>query len=211
MAYCSPSDVRDLTGLTSGVLTDSQISGIIAHAAAQLNADIQVKWEDEQVVCISSEKENTLDGENTFFYTQHYPIGDGDNNQIISGVDVKAYTIDSSGNRVDYVVSGVIDASIGKVEVYPAPSSTETLYFTYYSSPVDMTEPHWLVKTACAQLAAALCYTRIDATKVQSFRVGKVAVMKQSQAFDVFMKQYYNTMNRIRNRVFKVEKGEKVL
>jgi len=74
-----------------------------------------------------------------------------------------------------------------------------------------METPHELVKMACIQLSAALCFTRIDVKKVQSFRVGKVAVMKQSQAYEIYRKQYYDTINRIRSKVFKAEKTKVVL
>ena len=92
-----------------------------------------------------------------------------------------------------------------------APQVDERLYFSYFSSPVDMETPHPLVKLACTQLAASLAFTNVDARKVQSFRVGKVAVMKQSQAYDIYRKHYESTLNRIRQEMFKVEQGANVL
>ena len=207
--YCSVDDVRSLTGLSSSDVSDVIVSGIIQHSTAQLNADIQTKWVDEKAGYISSEKQNKVDGGNTKFYTAHYPIGDRDDNGVISGVDVYAYTINSAGNRTDYVVSG-IDYSDrgGPLWLDSAPTAGNALYFTYYSSPVDMESPHKLVNLACSQLAAALCFTRIDVTKVQSYRVGKIAVMKQSQAYDIYRMQYYDTINRIRQEMFKIAVGD---
>lgn len=187
------------------------ISGIIIHSTAQLNADIQVKWKDEQVGHISAEKENTTNGSNTTFYTRNFPIGDRTDNGMISGVDVYAYKLDNNSDRSDIIVTTINDADIGKVTLASAPSTSDKLYFTYYSSPVDMVAPHRLVKTACIQLTAALCFTRIDVKKVQSFRVGKVGVMKQSQAYKVYMDQYYDTINRIRQEIFKAVEGSNVI
>jgi len=216
--YCGLQDVRDLTGLTTDEISDANLSGIILHASIQLNADIQTKWENEGVTSISTEKENEVDSTNTKYYTRHFPIGDRTNDGIVSGIDVYAYTLDSDGNRVELIASGITtegttpaSALGGPIWFESAPSDDVTLHFTYYSSPVDMETPHPLVKLATCQLAAALSFTRIDVKKVQSFRVGKVAIMRQSQAYDIYKKQYYSTINRIRQEMFKTETGTKVL
>ena len=211
-AYCSVQNVRDLTGLTTVDISTTIVSGIIAHASAQLNADIQIEWKDERVSNISVEKENLVDGRNTKYYTAHFPIGDRDDNGVVSGIDVYAYTLDSDGARTQIVVSGITNSELGgPLWLTTPPSSNIRLYFTYFSSPVDMEAPHRLVNLACSQLAAALCFTRIDVTKVQSYRIGKIAVMRQSQAFDIFRRQYYDTINRIRQEMFKTGQSEIVL
>ena len=211
MAYCTPDEVRELTGLTTTDVSDSVLSGIIRHAIAQVNADIQIQWKDEPVQYINNEKENDIDGTNTTFYTKHYPIGDRDNNGTICGVDIYAYVLDQSGTREDILVTTIDNPDIGKVTLSKAPSSGDALYFTYYSSPVNMSDPHQLVKLACIRLAAALAFTRIDASKIQGFRIGKVAVTKQSQAFDIYLRQYYDLINKIRSEAIKVEEGDKVI
>ncbi len=197
--------------MTAVEISNTVISGIIAHANAQLNADIQIKWKEERVGYISGEKENTIDGSNTTFYTKNFPIGDRDDNAVISGIDVHAYKLDNNSDRSDIIVTTIDDADIGKVTLASAPGSSDKLFFTYYSSPVDMVTPHPLVKTACIQLTAALCFTRIDVKKVQSYRVGKVGVMKQSQAYKIYTDQYYDTINRIRQEIFKAVEGSNVI
>ena len=216
--YCSVSDIRDLTGLSVSDISDSIISGIIQHSSSQLNSDIQIEWKDEKVTHISNEKENDIDSSNKVFYTKHFPIGDRDNNGVVSGADIYAYTIDSDNERTQIVVSGITvegteKASVlgGPIYLSVAPNTNDALYFSYVTSPVDMETPHKLVNLACIQLAAALCFTSIDVTKVQSYRIGKVAVMKQSQAFDIYRKQYYETINKIRQEILKVEHGTVIL
>lgn len=209
--YCSVDNVRSLTGLSATDISDSILSGVIQHATAQINADIQLKREDEVVNYISNEKENDIDGNNTTYYTKYYPIGDRNNDGIINGSDVYAYSLDSDGIRKDYTVSTISNDEIGKITLSAAPTTDEILYFTYYTSPVEMSTPHSMIKLACIQLAAALAFTRIDVSKIQSFRVGKVAVMKQSQAFDIYKRQYYDTINKIRSRLLKVAIGDKTI
>lgn len=209
--YTDVQTVRDLTGLGSSQATDSVISGCIQFATAEINGDIQTKWENEKSAYIDGERKNTQDSSNTTFYVRHYPIGDRDNNGVISGIDVYAYTLDSDSARAEVVVSAIDDSELGKITLASAPSANVSLYFSYYSSPVELVTPHALIRLAASQLTAALCFTRIDVSKVQSFRVGKVAVMRQSQAYDIYRKQYEGTLNRIRQEMFKTAVGAELL
>ena len=108
-------------------------------------------------------------------------------------------------------MSSIDDARIGKFTLATSPKDSDRFFITYYASPVDMVTPHKLVKLACIKLAAALTFTGIDVKKIQSYRVGKIAVMKQSQAYDIYRRQYIDTLNRIRQEMFKVARGTKTL
>ena len=119
----------------------------------------------------------------------------------VCGIDVYAYVLDSDGTRTEHMVSGIVDDELGKIELFTAPASGRELFFTYYSAPISVELPHPLIKLAAIQRAAALCYTRIDASKVSSFRVGKISVMKQSDAYNIYMNQYYNTLTRIKKQL----------
>lgn len=106
----------------------------------------------------------------------------------------------------------MVNSDIGKVSLASGPASNDELYFTYYSSPLDMTVPHALVKLACMQLTAALCFTQVDARKVHSFRVGKVSkLVQQDKAYSMYRNQYYDTINRIRGNIFKTARARDVL
>ena len=211
MAYCTATDVRSISGLTTSDVSDNDLSTLIDYATAILNKDIQDYHEDEKVLYISVEKENKIDGENTTFYTKYYPVGDKNNDGTIDGSDIYAYTIDSEGTRTEYIVSSVDDPDIGKFTLSDAPSDTEVLYITYYSSPVDMSTPHKLVTLACAQLTAALAYSSIDVKKISRYRIGKISVMEQSKAYHYFMQEYKRTIHAIRTRDFKKAAGDILL
>jgi len=211
LAYCTASDVRTISGLTTSDISDNDLTTLISYATAQLNKDIQKYHYDEKVLYIDTEKENKIDGENTTFYTRNTWIGDYNNDGTIDGNDIYAYTVDSEGTRTEYTVSSINDSRIGKFTLSEAPSNTEVLYITYCSSPVDMETPHFLVKLACCQFAAALAYSSFEVKKVSKFRVGKIAVVEQSKAYAYFMGEYYRTVNAIRTRDFGVIEGDKVL
>lgn len=212
MTYCTIQDVRNLTGLSSSQISDEVISGIISCSVAQVNADIQIKWKDERIRFISNEKENLQDGSNTTFYTKEFPIGDADNNSFVSGADIYAYTLDSEGTRTQIIVTDIADSDIGKFTLASGPESSDAFFITYYSSPVDMIEPHKIINLATTQLTAALCFTNIDARKVHSFRVGKVSkVVNQEAAYKIYRGQYYETLIKVRSRIFKTERAKDFL
>jgi len=203
-AAITEQDVRDLTGLTATEASDAVISGIMTHAIVQFNHDVQVQWKDWEVGFVSAERENDIDGSNTTFYTKYWPLGDYDDNGVIDTNDVEAYTIDSDGNRTVLTVSSIDDAELGKFTLSSAPPTDETFYITYASAPLKLNPLHPLMKLAVIKLTAAMVYTRIDASKIASFRVGKVAVMKQSPAFSKYYDDYKKTVSQILSRALRL-------
>jgi len=204
--YCSILDVRNLTSLTEAQISDSSVFSLIKYAMAQLNADIQIKHKDERLLYISLEKENKIDGSNTTFYTRNYPLGDSDNNGSISTDDLYVYSLDADGTRTDLTVSSIDSVERGEFTLSTAPDDPVTCYVTYFSTPLLAEPPHMLIRLACSYLTAALSYTKIDAAKCKKFRVGKIAVMQQSEAFGTFLGKYRNVIDQIsQNMLYKKE------
>ena len=206
--YCSILDVRTLTGLTESQISDSNLFSLIKYGMAQLNADIQVKHNNERLLYISNEKENTIDGSNTTFYTRHLLIGDKDNNGSIDSDDIEAYSLDADGTRTSLTVSSIDDVEIGKFTLSSAPEESNTYYINYFSAPLLAEPPHMLLRLACSYITAALSYTRINANKCQRFKVGKISVMQQSDAFGTYMGKYRNVLDQITQAV--VNKAESI-
>lgn len=199
--------VRDLTGLTTADLSDANIVTILSGAVATLNNDIQIRYEDWQVVAIDSWRENKIDNSNKVFYIPDYmrPIGDYNDDGKIDTSDVEAYVIrptsgDSSYSKISISISTITDDKYGKVTLVTAPTTSDQLYLSWSQTPLQMTTPHNLIKRAIIQLGASVCYSRLDVNKVSSFRVGKVAIMKQSDAFRKYMSDYRETVNQIKSR-----------
>jgi hypothetical protein len=211
MAYCTYSDVQLVSGLSTNDISNANITSLIGYACALINAELQEYHEDEQILYINNEKENTLDGSNKTFYTTNYPIGDKNNDGTIGADDIYVYTLSSTGTRTDYTVSAISNDLIGKFTLTTAPSNLEAMYITYYSSPVDMETPHTLVKLACAQLASALAFSSFDVKKVSKFKVGKISVTETSRAFQYYMEEYRKTLHRLRTKDFHIIEGENVL
>ena len=197
IAYCTIADVRNLTGLDTSDASDSVISGIMSHAYAKLNADIEVLNEDERVLYISEEKENDINGSNTTFYCKNTWLGDSTDDGLVSTSDVYVYKLDANSTRTALTVASIDDTRLGKFTLSSAPSSTDNVFVTYKSSFVDMETPNKMVTLAVCQLTAALAFTRLDAGQVHGFRVGKVALSRPSDAFNIYLQQYYRTVGEI--------------
>ena len=196
-AYCSIDDVRNITNISSSDLTDTQICNLIQFACYQVNADVQIFREDERIGYINVERENEIDGSNTTFYTKHWPLGDRTNDFEVTISDIYAYTINGDGDRVDYTVSSIDDADLGKFTLSSAPGSDEIFYITYYSAPLSMYTPHVLVKTAAALLAAAWAYTKLNVGKATRFRTAALTVFRDMDSFRYYHRKYIEIINEI--------------
>lgn len=202
-------DVRDITGLSTSDITDSQVTAIISGVVAELNNDIQVRYERWRVTSIDTWRTNKIDGSNTVFFVPKYPIGDFNDDGKIDTNDVKAYEVKASGTefvRNNITISSITDDEQGKVTLASAPASGASLYLEWSHTPLEMETPHRLIKRAIVQLAGSMAYSRVDAGKVSSFRVGKVAVTKQSEAFRKYMDDYKRTVFQINSHI--VERGD---
>jgi len=198
--YCSFDDVRDMTGILTTDITDSQLFTLIKnYSIPNINKDIGIEHRDEQVLLISYEKENKIDGSNKTFYTKEFPIGDLNDDGIVDTSDIELYTLNSLGERTVVDLTSIDDVQIGKFTVSGAISSDKSLWIQRYRSfPVEVypNTDHYL-RLACVYLTAAMAYSRVNANKISKYRIGKISVMQQSQSF----KQYMNNYNEIINKL----------
>lgn len=203
MSYIEPStDVRLFTGLSDSDINSANLVSLTSYATIQLNRDINHVINDERVDWISNEKQNKIDGSNTVFYAKEVhkntdSLGDFNNDGSVNSTDIAFYTIDSSGDRTVYSVASLDSASIGKFTLSSAPDSNEKPFINYAVAPIDEVGPDNLIKMACVQLVAALSFTRIDAKKISKYKIGKVTISRQSEAFDTFYGQYKRTICKI--------------
>jgi len=96
-------------------------------------------------------------------------------------------------------------AYLTHAEIYNASTTVanKKVYISYTAAPVDEATPDQLIKNACAQLTAALCFLRMDADqlKMGRFRLGKLSILAPSQGYRYFYDIYKDAVNQINARM----------
>lgn len=212
MAYASVNDVRLLTGLSTNDINDADLTSIIAFATYQVNSDIQVTVVREKVEYIDNTRQNDINSSNTTFYVKtwkDYYIGDANNDGAVTVSDLTVYLVSSDGTETTTTVS-TITANSGKFVLSAAPAGGKDMYVSYSYSPVSMSDPNALVKTATAYISGAISYLKINPRKLQSYSIGKLRVSKQAKAYDEYYDKYKQIIHQIKNRPLKKITGSEI-
>jgi len=197
--YCTVGDVRMVTNLTTSDLNDTKIANLIQFAGEQLNQDINVYLEEERIDYISDTKKNEINGSDTTFYTQKYPIGDSDNNMDVTIADINVYSYDSDGTRTELTVN-TITPNEGKFVLESAPTGLTKMTVTYRYAPLSVSDPHALIKRATALLAASWAYTKINVGKAPRWKMGSTSIWRDMDSFNTFYSKYLVILDQINNR-----------
>jgi len=186
-----------MTNLTTNDLTDTQVCNLIAYAGTQLNAAINVKIEEENILEISNTKTNTIDGSNKTYYTREYPIGDMDNDMDVDISDITVYQYASDGTKTECTVSS-ITPNTGEFVLNTAPDAAITkLVVTYVHTQRSVSDPHMLVRMACSLLTAAWAYTKINVGKAPRWRMGSTQIWRDMDSFKTYYDKYQLIVNQI--------------
>lgn len=202
--YCSVDDVRNISNLTSSDVTDTELCNLIYFASTQLNADCTVYIYEELINYIGPVKTNEIDGVKTTFYTKNFPLGDTDNNFKVTTADIEVYEIDGNVDPATKTLKTItsLDPTTGKFVVSSAPASDKTMIVTYRWCYRDMASPHPLVRAACASLAAAWAYMKLNTGKADHFRMGSISIARDMAAFDKWYRRYLNLLEQVNDRSF---------
>lgn len=199
--YCTVEDIRNMTNITSSDLTDTQICNLITYAGIQLNADMQVYEEEEDIAYISTAKSNKIDGSNTTFYTQNFPIGDLNDDMKVTIADTEVFQYDSDGTRTELTVS-TITPDEGKFVLESAPAGTITrITVTYKWAQRSVTTPDPLIKQAVISLISFLAYRKINIGKSPRWRMGMTQIWRDVGAHDQYYKDYNRMLTRLNDRL----------
>jgi len=145
--YCTEDDVRKILNLKPGRADDEELRYWIDEAQLDLVRDISIEVLDEVA-------DGNIDGSNTTFSVDNYPIADIDYNSSIDGSDMTAYLWTDSNEpstKVEATVSTVYPM-YGSIVLSAAPASTYdklTVDYRYYTNTINFT----LAKYATRALA----------------------------------------------------------
>jgi len=199
MAYTSLTEVRLLTNLTTGDISDSDITNLVPQATYQLNADVNKREIREKIEYIDKTRENNINSSNTTYYVKNWKgkfIGDFDNDGDVDTSDITVYQVASDGTETELTVSSITPDG-GKFVLSSAPSSGVNLYVTYCWSYEDEETPSKLIELACTNLTAALCFEKINRglSPLQVF--GNIRLTRDMNAGNVFFREYRNIVDKI--------------
>lgn len=201
MPYCQVSDIRAITNLTSNEISDSEIQNLISYATYQINADIgatlYVRLGDFNFVS------GNVDGSNKTFTLRFSPIGDlnGDGNVDASDIEVwKKANNEDQYTKMSNPIASIDDDEAGKITFSEAPSIDCDYIIKYVWFPIPF--DHYLIKKACAELTAYLCFLKLNLKDVESYRIGKVQVSKTARhpGLVSFYDRYQETLGKIRGK-----------
>lgn len=197
--YTTTDEIRHVTNLTSGDISDTHLATIIQFACTQLNADINVWEEEESIGYINETKDNEVNSVNTTFYTRHYPVGDSNNDFKVNTSDLTVYELDSEGTKTTLTVSSITPAT-GQFVLSSAPSSDKRLYVTYSHCQRRVDLPDTLIKMGAIMLSAALAYDKINLGKAMRFHMGSLTVFRHMTAGAEYYSKYTRILSLINDR-----------
>ena len=201
MAYCAVSDIRNITNLTTSEISDTEIQNLIDYATYQINADIgvtlYVKLNDTNYIS------GDFDGSNATFTFKFSPIGDLNNDGTVDVNDIEVWrklTTEDHYTKMSNAISSIDDHEMGKFTFASAPSLDYDYVLKYVWFPIPFN--HDLIKKACAELTAYLCFLKLNLKDIESYRIGKVQVSKTARhpGLVSFYDRYQETLGRIRGR-----------
>lgn len=199
-AYCEASDVRAITGqdLATGDISDDNLNTIItSYAIPQVNADISEKVILERASYIDSYRENKRDSSNTEYYTQtswDWYIGDLNDDGEVNTSDALVYLYNQSTKIRSSATISALDET-GKITLSSAPSSDDIVYITYRKSPVSISDA--LLKKACAELAAAIAYSGIEAREAKRVGIRGFSISRNPIAHKHYLARYTESISKL--------------
>jgi len=200
MGYCSMSDFRAITNLTTSCISDADTYDLISLAAVQLNGDINTKVIRERVEYIDSTRENLIDGDNATYYVKNWKgkyLADFNNDSAVNTSDVIVYLVNSNDGTETAGTVSSIDVDDGKFVLSSAPESNYRIYVTYSWSYVDESTPDRTLRMACAFLTAALAQARINIGRAPQVSMGNIKLYRHMDAYEEFYKKYLGIIQQI--------------
>lgn len=207
MTYAVPSDVRLVTGLDTTEVSDVDLTLLISKATRRVNSQINFRVIREVILPLDSFRENDIDGTNTTFFVRSWRdwfIGDLDSDGDVDVSDLQVVEVAQDGTETTSTVSSV-DPLAGSFILSVAPIATSALRVTYARAPLDESAPDDLITDAVAYLAGAFAIAKVNARKMDSFKIGKVTIKKSTGARDLLV-LHNDAMHKINSKLTNLKK-----
>jgi len=199
VGYCSITDVRNMTNITTDDLTDTEVGNLIQQALKEVNRDINVEVVREQVSYLDDLRSNDINGTNTTFYVRNWEgrfIADADDDGDVDSSDLTVIYKDSDGTETESAVSS-ITPSEGKFVMGTAPTSDQEVYLTYQWAARDPSTPDGSINLACTFLTVAYCYSKINIGRPIKTDFGSTKITRSMDDYKYYKEKYNDEINKI--------------
>jgi hypothetical protein len=200
--YCTTDDVRNMTNIDTGDLTNSEITALISSCIKQVNKDLNTVVTRESIDYIDSTRENDIDGSNTTYYVKNWKgkyIGDKDDDGDVDTSDITVYQVTSDGTETTLNVSTITPNS-GYFVLSSAPSSGVNLYVDYEWAYVSESTPDPLVVLATTLLASSYAYAKLNIGRAVSASFGDTRFLRHMESWKEYYDRYRTIVNQINER-----------
>jgi len=190
--YSTYDDVYLITGLTSEVISTSNITSFISKADKGLLSFLAINIRNEELT-------GDIDGSNKEFFTKYHPIADIDFDKVVDKNDIKVYTwtdMDDEDTKTEVTVSSVNPITGRILLVNSPPSDVEivTIDYYYYKQEID-----WdLVSLASAQYAGYLAVASEFYLVPERFALGSLRITHEYPQRELW-RAFISTLNQIRS------------
>lgn len=201
--YCTEDDVRKILNLNPDRADDEEVRYWIDEAQLDLVRDISIEVLDEKA-------NGNIDGSNTTFSIDKYPMADTDYDSTINGNDFNVYLWGDSeepASKVEASVSTVYPM-YGSIVLSTAPASTYdqvTVDYRYYTNTINFT----LAKYATRALAGSKFVLAKYLLIPKKLAHGSVRYTFGKPSEDLY-KEYLRILNLMLTKPFLTQKYEAV-
>lgn len=198
MAYCSTTDVYNVTNLTTSEIGTAEVSTLIDEATIELNSAIGITRYDD----LDKSTVGSINSSNTTFHFRDGPIGDLDNDGAVGTTDIKLWYKESGDDHwtsVSNPISSIDEAEMGRFTLNTAPEEDNNYLVKWRIFPIPADDDK--IKKACTELSSYMSFLKINLRDVMSFKIGKVSVTTTTRhpGLVSFYDRYKQTLRGIRS------------
>jgi len=188
-------EARDLLGLTTDDITDEDLQDLIDKATQIIIEEITIPVRDE-------EPSGSIDGSNTTFSVNNYPIADSDGDKTVGSGDVTVYTWtdkDDPSTKSSISVSTVYPRE-GIIVTSTAPSSSIEKITVDYRYTFEEAINWELMKLACAYLTGYLFAIKKFTVLPLAISRGPIRFRHYTEPANKYLEKYYQIMKWIKSK-----------
>ena len=195
LGYASVIEVRNLTGLTTNDIENTELEDLIDLATKMIIEELTI-------AVINEELSGNINGTNTTFSVAHYPIADTNGDMQVTGSDVTVYAWtdeDDPSTKSSVSVDQVFP--LDGIVVLENPPSTNIKKLTIdYAYTLEESINWDLVKLACSWLTAYLFCIKKFTTVPESVVRGPIRFRYYTKPYNEYLNNYYRIMSLIKSK-----------